>query len=66
MAQLSRCGPGSLVALSKPFIEAVTWANLADVNQSLPAGGLLDDMLQPKPSMRKLAELRDKLQPWRK
>jgi hypothetical protein len=54
------------MALSKPFIEAVIWSNLADVNQTLPAGGLLDDMLQPKPAMRKVADLREKIQPWRK
>lgn len=54
------------IALSKPFVESVIWSNLADVNQTLPAGGLLDDMLQPKPSMRRLSDLRDKLQPWRK
>lgn len=54
------------IALSKPFVEAVIWSNLADINQTLPAGGLLDDMLQPKPSMRRLSDLREKLQPWRK
>ena len=49
------------LALSKPFIESVAWANLADINTSVPAGGLLDDMLRPKPAFTKIQELRDSL-----
>jgi hypothetical protein len=49
------------LALSKPFIESVAWANLADVNTSIPAGGLLDDMLKPKPAFTRLQEMRDAL-----
>jgi hypothetical protein len=48
------------VALSKPFVESIAWANLADVNQTLPGGGLLDDMLRPKPAYAKLQQLREK------
>ncbi|HWP40044.1 MAG TPA: endo-1,4-beta-xylanase, partial [Tepidisphaeraceae bacterium] len=49
------------LALSKPFVESVAWGNLADVNPSIPAGGLLDDMLRPKPAFVKLQELREML-----
>ncbi|WP_428936873.1 endo-1,4-beta-xylanase [Fontivita pretiosa] len=49
------------LALSKPFVESVAWGNLADVNTSIPAGGLLDDMLRPKPAFLKLQELRETL-----
>jgi hypothetical protein len=48
------------VALSKPFVEAVAWSNLADVNATLPGGGLLDDVLQPKPAFAKLQQARDR------
>jgi hypothetical protein len=51
------------LALSKPFVESVAWGNLADINTSLPAGGLLDDMLKPKPAFAKLQEMRDALSP---
>ncbi len=47
--------------LSKPFVESIAWGNLADINPSLPGGGLLDDMLKPKPSFAKVLELRDAL-----
>ena len=49
------------VILSKPYVESVCWGNLADLNQTVPAGGLLDDMMHPKPSMKKLQEMRDRL-----
>ena len=49
------------VALSKPFVESVAWGNLADVRQTLPGGGLFDDMLQPRPVFTKLQQLREKL-----
>ncbi|HXE54053.1 MAG TPA: endo-1,4-beta-xylanase [Tepidisphaeraceae bacterium] len=51
------------VALSKPFVESIAWSNLADARQTLPGGGLLDDVLQPKPSFLKLQQLREKLKP---
>jgi hypothetical protein len=47
-------------ALSKPFVEAVAWSNLADLRQTLPAGGLLDDVLQPKPAFTKLQQMRER------
>jgi hypothetical protein len=52
------------VALSKPFVESIAWANLADMGQTLPAGGLLDDMLQPKPVFERLHKLRDQFHQW--
>ena len=48
------------VALSKPFVESIAWGNLADVHPTLPGGGLLDDMLRPKPAFQKLQQLREK------
>lgn len=52
------------VALSKPFVESVTWSNLADLKPALPGGGLLDDMLQPKPAFTKLQQMREKFRPY--
>ncbi len=49
------------LALSKPFVESIAWSNLADVNQSLPGGGLLDDMLRPKPAFTKYLQMREKV-----
>jgi hypothetical protein len=51
-------------ALSKPFVESIAWGNLADMNNTVPGGGLLDDMLKPKPSFAKLQELRDQFHQW--
>jgi hypothetical protein len=48
------------IALSKPFVESITWANLADLNPRLPAGGLLDERLNPKPAFLRLQQLREK------
>lgn len=37
------------IALSKPFVETITWRTLADVtNQYLPCGGMLTSDLKPK------------------
>lgn len=47
------------LALSKPFVESVAWGNLADINQTMPGGGLMDDMLQPKPVFTRMRGLRD-------
>ncbi len=54
------------MALSKPFVESIAWGNLADIKPSLPAGGLLDDMLKPKASFTTLQELREQFHQWRK
>jgi hypothetical protein len=54
------------IALSKPYVEAVAWNDLADINPSLPAGGLLDDMLRPKPSFQKLQEMRETFHQWQR
>jgi hypothetical protein len=51
------------LALSKPFVEAVAWANLADLRPTLPGGGLLDDLLQPKPAFTKFQQIRDRFRP---
>jgi len=52
------------VALSKPFVESIAWANLADMGQTLPGGGLLDDMLQPKPVWERLHKMREQFHQW--
>jgi hypothetical protein len=52
------------VALSKPFVESIAWSNLADMGQTLPAGGLMDDMLQPKPVFERLHKMRDQFHQW--
>lgn len=49
------------LALSKPFVESIAWSNLADLHPTLPGGGLLDDVLQPKPSLQKLQQLRERV-----
>jgi hypothetical protein len=51
------------VALSKPFVESIAWGNLADLRQTIPGGGLFDDVLQPKPSFVKLQQMRERLRP---
>lgn len=52
------------LAISKPFVENIAWGNVADINQSMPGGGLLDDMLQPKSSFIRLQSIREKLHQW--
>jgi hypothetical protein len=52
------------LALSKPYVESIAWSNLADLHPSLPAGGLLDDVLRPKPAFLKLQEMREKFHSW--
>ena len=47
------------IALSKPYIENICWSNFSDLSSSLPGGGLLNDMLQPKPSMTAVQHLRE-------
>jgi hypothetical protein len=54
------------MALSKPFVESVSWANLADLRQTLPGGGLLDDMLRPKPVFQRLQQMREKYKQFQK
>ncbi|HZL35185.1 MAG TPA: endo-1,4-beta-xylanase [Tepidisphaeraceae bacterium] len=54
------------LALSKPFVESIAWADLADIHPSLPAGGLLDDMLRPKPAFQRLQSMREKLKQFQK
>jgi hypothetical protein len=52
------------LALSKPYVESLAWASLADIKPSLPGGGLLDDVLRPKPAYDKLQEMRTKFHSW--
>jgi hypothetical protein len=50
------------LALSKPFIESIAWGNLADMNPTLPGGGLMDDMLKPKPAFIEVQRMRENYQ----
>jgi Glycosyl hydrolase family 10 len=50
-------------ALSKPYVESIAWGELADIRPTLPSGGLLDDMLKPKPVYNKFQELREQFHP---
>jgi hypothetical protein len=52
------------LAYSKPYVESISWGNLADLSNSVPGGGLFDDMLRPKPAFAKLQDLREKLHQW--
>lgn len=54
------------VALSKPYVENIAWADLSDFESArtmLPGSGLLDDMLQPKPAFEALQGLRRTFRP---
>jgi hypothetical protein len=52
------------LAMSKPYVESIAWGNLADIGQTMPRGGMLDDLLQPKPVFTKLQEMREKFHQW--
>jgi len=54
------------MAMSKPYIESIAWANLADLRPTLPGGGLLDDVFHPKASHQRLLQLREKIKPFQK
>ncbi len=54
------------VALSKPFVESVAWGDLADIQPTVPGGGLVTDMFQPKPAFERLQQLREKFSQWKK
>jgi GH35 family endo-1,4-beta-xylanase len=48
------------IALSKPFVDTVTYSNLTDTSDSAIAGsGLLSDQLEPKKSYQALKKLRE-------
>ncbi len=50
------------IALSKPFVEAVTWRDLTDRPEgALQHGGLCRPDLMPKPAFTRLIQLRDEL-----
>ena len=51
------------IALSKPFVDTVTWRDLGDHSKHyLPHGGLLRGDLSPKPAYEQLAALRQGIQ----
>ena len=52
------------LALSKPYVESLCWSDLADIRPGLPGGGLLDDVLRPKPAFEKVQALRTKFHGW--
>jgi hypothetical protein len=54
------------MALSKPFVESVAWSNVADINQTMPGGGMLDDMLRPKPVFARLQQMRERFKQFQK
>lgn len=54
------------ISLSKPYIESIAWENLADMTPSVPSGGLLDDMLRPKPVFSRLQEMREQFHSWQR
>lgn len=50
------------IALSKPFVESISWAALADVpGATIAHGGLLRSDLAPKPAYQELTKLRSEL-----
>jgi len=50
------------MALSKPFVETVFWADLYDHDEAdLPASGLIDPAGRPRPVLHKLVQLRHRL-----
>ncbi len=50
------------LALSKPFVETVSWGELSDGEQGIvPGGGLLDDLLKPKPAYDAWTDLRNRI-----
>ena len=50
------------IALSKPFVETVSWRDLSDQDPHyLPGGGLLRTDLSPKPAFERLCELRNSI-----
>ena len=53
------------IALSKPFIENVAWADLCDESAQtmVPGSGLLDDLLRPKLAFDALQDLRKAMRP---
>jgi hypothetical protein len=50
------------IALSKPFVESVSWQGLADhETHAVPSGGLLNSGLAPKAAYQRLIELRSQV-----
>ena len=56
-------GPRSAVAsiaMSKPYIESISWHELADpgLSAEMPLGGLMDSDGNPRPALARLGEAR--------
>ena len=49
------------IALSKPFVESVTWMDLADRPGIMPSGGLLRSDMKPKAAFKTLSNLRNEI-----
>lgn len=50
------------IAMSKPFVETVSWNELVDHgNAELPVGGIIDEELKPKKAFKALVEFRKML-----
>ncbi|RIK68288.1 MAG: hypothetical protein DCC65_03595 [Planctomycetota bacterium] len=49
------------IALSKPFVESVSWHGLADAGETGANGGLLRGDLTPKPAYHQLLSLREEI-----
>ncbi|MBI4579375.1 MAG: hypothetical protein HY718_06705 [Planctomycetes bacterium] len=51
------------IALSKPFVESLTWSDLVDQPNSpvLPSGGLLRPDLTPKPAYKAMLAIRSQI-----
>jgi hypothetical protein len=50
------------IALSKPFVSSVTYANLADnENSSIAHSGMLTSKLEPKESFKTIKKLHDSI-----
>jgi hypothetical protein len=56
----------SKLALSKPYVESLAWAYLADVRHGVPGGGLLNSTFKPKASYAKVQGLRELYHAWAK
>ena len=50
------------IALSKPFVETITWTTVIDhVDMDLPLSGLVQESMQPKPALKRLTMFRRNL-----
>jgi hypothetical protein len=53
------------IALAKPYVENIAWADLVDgPHNQIPGGGLLDDLMRPKPVANTHRQLRAATKPF--